>query len=352
MPNSDLSQLFPMESPERSDKFQFRIWLPSFALVIVLVIGIFIAALQPVSTEGIALDRVITIPPGLTGIEIANLLHENGIIKDANLFRFLLRVTQTDAELQAGHYLLSPAMRPMEVIETLQAGEILTYIVSIPEGFELKTIAQTLAYRGLVDYERFMELALNAELVYGDNVPLDLPIASLEGYLFPDTYRFAVGQTEEDIIRLMVARFLEVVPPAVEPFLEGTEFTLHEIITLASIVEKEIMVDRERPIVASVYLNRLKIGMPLQADPTVRYVMTEDRSRVLYRDLEIDSPYNTYLNRGLPPGPIASPGLASIMGVLQPAETEYLFFVSRRDGTHHFSKTFEEHVQARRTLGY
>jgi UPF0755 protein len=204
----------------------------------------------------------------------------------------------------------------------------------------------------LVDYNKFMELALDASKVFGDSPPLEIPIASLEGYLFPDTYRISYGQTEAEIIRQMVGRFSEVVLPAVEGMVGRWGLGLHEIITLASIVEREVMVDWERPLVASVFLNRLRINMPLQADPTVRYVMREDRSRVLYRDLEIDSPYNTYQNSGLPPGPIASPGLASIMAVLEPADTDYYYFVARGDGTHQFSRTFAEHVQARQQLGY
>jgi len=149
-----------------------------------------------------------------------------------------------------------------------------------------------------------------------------------------------------------VGRFVEMVSPVVQDRSEDINLSLHEIVTLASIVEREVMSEHERAIVASVYLNRLAINMPLQADPTVRYVMTEERSRVLYRDLEIDSPYNTYKYNGLPPGPIASPGLASIIAVLEPADTDYLFFVSRGDGTHQFSRTFDEHVRARRQLGY
>jgi len=150
----------------------------------------------------------------------------------------------------------------------------------------------------------------------------------------------------------MVNRFVEVVIPNVDLSLLDDKYTLHEVITLASIVEKEVIYNFERPLVAAVYLNRLKLNMRLQADPTVRYVMTENRSRVLYSDLEIDSPYNTYRYDGLPPGPIASPGLKSIMAVLEPADVDYLYFVAKNDGTHVFSRTFEEHVAARRALGY
>ncbi|MGB3971436.1 MAG: endolytic transglycosylase MltG, partial [Limnochordia bacterium] len=159
-------------------------------------------------------------------------------------------------------------------------------------------------------------------------------------------------QSEEAIIRQMVSRFVDVVISKVDLSLLDDKYTLHEVITLASIVEKEVIYDFERPLVAAVYHNRLNIGMRLQADPTVRYVMTENRSRVLYSDLEIDSPYNTYRYDGLPPGPIASPGLKSILAVLEPADVDYLYFVAKPDGTHQFSRTFEEHVAARRALGY
>ena len=150
----------------------------------------------------------------------------------------------------------------------------------------------------------------------------------------------------------MVSRFVQVAEEEVVPLLEESGLTLHEVVTLASIVEREIMVHEERAIVASVSLNRLAVDMPLQADPNVRYVTEEERPIVLYRDLEIDSPYNTYRYRGLPPGPIASPGLASMLAVLNPAETNYFFFVSRRDGTNEFTETYSEHLKARRALGY
>jgi UPF0755 protein len=195
-----------------------------------------------------------------------------------------------------------------------------------------------------------LRLARDKKLVYGDSCPIDIPVDTLEGYLFPDTYRFAIGQKEEEIIKIMVNRCLEVASPLYEGY-DGS-LSFHEVITLASIVEKEAIYDRERPVIAGVFLNRLRIGMRLQADPTVRYVVNEPRSRVLYRDLEVESPYNTYRYPGLPPGPIASPGVASIRAVIEPADVDYMYFVARGDGTHYFSRTFAEHVAARRRFGY
>lgn len=307
---------------------------------------------HPFSADPEALTKVVRIPQGMLARDIANLLDEEGIISNPILFRIILKVDGAEQSLQAGSYLLSPHMRPLEIIEHLRSGHVQTERVVIPEGFGIKQIAEILSQRGLADQDRFVELASNAILVFGEDVPLDLPISSLEGYLYPDTYHFNEGQTEEDLIGQMIDRFIAVTEAEVIPLLEDGGFSLHDVVTLASIVELEIMVDRERPVVASVYLNRLAIDMPLQADPTVRYVTPEQRPQVLYRDLEIESPYNTYRNRGLPPGPIASPGLASMLAVLNPAETEYFFFVSRRDGTHEFTETYNDHLRARRSLGY
>lgn len=311
-----------------------------------------LVSIRTVNNDPAALSKVVQIPQGMSAGQIAELLCEEDLVVNPILFRLVVKVLRAEHSLQAGYYLLNPTMGPLEIIDHLRFGDVTTERVVIPEGFEIKQIATLLADRGLADRERFIELASDASLVFGESLPIDLPIASLEGYLFPDTYRFSLGQSEEDIIGQMVNRFVQVISKEMSELLEVSELTLHEVVTLASIVEREIMVDWERPLVASVYLNRLAIGMPLQADPTVRYVTTEERSKVLYRDLEIDSPYNTYRNRGLPPGPIASPGLASVLAVFEPAETDYFFFVSKRDGTHQFSKTYNEHLRARRMLGY
>lgn len=323
------------------------------ALVGMIGFGIIMMVnIRPATDDLASLNKVVQVQPGMSAGQIADLLDKEEIITNPFLFRLVVRVKRAEKSLQAGYYLLNPAMGSLEIIDHLRNGAVTTEKVVIPEGFEIKQIAALLEDRGLADKERFIELAQDAELVFGDSIPLDLPIASLEGYLFPDTYRFSLGQTEEEIIVQMVNRLIKVISGEVAELLEESDFTLHEVLTLASIVEREIMVDWERPIVASVYLNRLAINMPLQADPTVRYVMTEDRSRVLYRDLEIESPYNTYRNRGLPPGPIASPGLDSLLAVFNPEETDYFFFVSKRDGTHQFSRTYDDHLKARRMLGY
>ncbi|MFY9390212.1 MAG: endolytic transglycosylase MltG, partial [Limnochordia bacterium] len=305
--------------------------------VVLLMVGqvalavVVLLAHQPASRRD-SLDRIVEIPLGTPAGRISRMLEEQGLIRSAFIFDIMLKITNRDSQLKAGEYLLNPAMNTMEVIQKLNEGTIVTHRIMIPEGYELKQIAAVLAREGLVDPERFLMLAQNAELVFGEQFPVELPIPSLEGYLFPDTYHFAKEQSEEAIIRQMVSRFVDVVISKVDLSLLDDKYTLHEVITLASIVEKEVIYDFERPLVAAVYHNRLNIGMRLQADPTVRYVMTENRSRVLYSDLEIDSPYNTYRYDGLPPGPIASPGLKSILAVLEPADVDYLYFVAKPDG--------------------
>ena len=323
------------------------LFLGSLAFGVLMTVGN-----RPMSLDSDSPSKVIRISQGMSARQITLLLDEEGIIANPFLFRFVVTVEGAEQSLQAGTYLLNPQMTPVEIIEHLRLGRVHTVPVVIPEGFEIKQIAATLADQGLADPERFIALASDFRLVYGHNPPIELPIYSLEGYLYPDTYFFHAGQTEEDLIIQMIGRFVAVTNEAIVPLLADSDFSLHEIITLGSIIEREIMVAQERPIVASVYLNRLAIGMPLQADPTVRYVTAEERPQVLYRDLEIDSPYNTYLNHGLPPGPIGSPGLDSMLAVLNPVETDYLFFVSRRDGTHEFTKTYNEHLAARRLFGY
>lgn len=336
-----------------------RTWYDAvrFVLVAALIICIGLASvmmfgMRPASSEPGALKKVVHIPSGVSAKRIAEILANEELIASRFTFRLAVILTGAEQKLQAGYYLFDANMGPLEIVEHLRSGDVTTERVVIPEGFEIRQIAAELERKGLANADRFAELAADASLVFGENPPIDLPILSLEGYLYPDTYYFSLGQTEEDLIGQMVDRFVQVINTEVKEYLERCELSLHEVVTLASIVEREIMVDWERPIVASVYLNRLAINMPLQADPTVRYVTAEDRPRVLYRDLEIDSPYNTYRNYGLPPGPIASPGLRSILGVLEPAETDYLFFVSKRDGTHQFSETYDQHLQARRSLGY
>ena len=217
------------------------------------------------------------------------------------------------------------------------------HTVTIPEGFSLTSIAQLIGRALSVPPESVMIAAGDTALRHR----LDVPTPTLEGYLFPDTYTFAEGTSPAEAVRTLVARFEQVWKPEWDARLQKLTMSRHDIMTLASIIEKEARLAEERPVISAVYHNRLKIGMLLQADPTVQYALGKHVDRVLYRDLEVDSRYNTYKHVGLPPGPIASPGAASIEAALYPANVPYLYFVAHPDGHHEFRQTFSEHTEAR-----
>ena len=307
--------------------------------------------LMPVQTGPLVAPVIVEVPAGSTAAAVGEILERHGLIRSALLFRVMARLEGLDGSLQAGYYRLRPDMHLREVLRMLAQGTVAVEQVTIPEGATIRTIAAQLQRRGLVDAERFIELASDDTWLLGDEPrSIPKPPGSLEGYLFPDTYRFEVGQGEESIIQKMVARFAEKVLPVYEELGEGSGLSLHEAITLASIIEKEAMRDSERPLISSVFHNRLRLGQPLQADPTLMYVLDPAPRKLYNKHLAIDSPYNTYRYRGLPPTPIASPGLASIRAALRPADTPYLYFVARGDGTHIFSRTFQEHVRARQQV--
>jgi len=309
------------------------------ALLLAVTIWMVYASIPP-RTQDEAAPILVRIRPGMSAGQVADELHRQGLIRDKGYFLGVARVLGSETRIQAGTYAVTPGATLFSLLRDFQQGNVVQVRVTIPEGYTVRDIARRLAAHGLVDEERFVRLALGEyrAVVAGTELP------TLEGYLFPDTYYFTLDMTEEQILAAMLARFRQVVLPHVER--GGQGLSAHQVVTLASIVEREAKVAEERPVIASVYLNRLRIGMPLQADPTVLYALNGNVDRLLHAHLSVDSPYNTYLYAGLPPGPIASPGLESILAVLYPADTGYLYFVARGDGTHVFSHTYAEHERA------
>jgi len=305
----------------------------------ILVMGFVLFLNRPAEKEG--KDQVIIVREGMNLKEVAGELYSNNIISSKTPFMLWARIMGYSRKIKSGEYLLSPRITPLKVMEILTRGVIITHSITVPEGFTRKQIAQLLSDKDLVDKKQFLELTDNPDLLkkYGVTGP------SLEGYLYPDTYRFGRGLSAGSIIESMVSRFFSVVEPFKES-IEKSGMTLPEIVTLASIVEKETGKDEERPIIASVFLNRLKKRMRLESDPTVIYGINEFNGNLTRKDLSAKTPYNTYVIRGLPPGPIACPGFEAIKAVLFPADTKYLFFVSKNDGSHHFSQTLQEHNNA------
>lgn len=306
----------------------------------------------PASDDSTAV--VFTINPGETAATIGPRLQREGLIKDAQLFLWLVRYRGVDAQLEAGEYELRPSMTMGEIVEAVQHGRLREVSVTIPEGKRAEEVAALLEERGLVDSEAFMALVSSGAFVHDflSDRPDEAP-SSLEGFLFPETYRIPVDYDATQLLDLMLTTFGERFTPERRQLAAQKGMTIYEVVTLASIVEREAVIPEERPIIAGVYLNRLEQGMYLQSDPTVQYALgyQEDTGQwwkipmSLEEDVPFDSLYNTYLYPGLPQGPICSPGLASLQAVLEPAETTYLFFFSKFDGSHAFAETYEEHLR-------
>lgn len=289
---------------------------------------------------------LVTIPQGASTHEIAALLYEQNVIRDPLAFRLYARQHKLDQSLQAGEFMVSPGMDVATLLNTLIEGTVVTYPFTVPEGLTVEQTADLLAELGLVDRDRFIELARDPSFLPDGVAPPDDVLEPLEGYLFPDTYHIPRGYTEEQIIRLMVSRFEQVMDESLRERAAELDMTVYEVVTLASIVEREAT-SNDRTGVASVFHNRLRIGMKLDSCATINYVLDEPKLILTYADLETPSPYNTYLNTGLPPGPIASPGEAAIRATLFPDETDYFYFVVTGDGGHAFASNYAEHEQNR-----
>ncbi len=296
---------------------------------------------------------VFVVQPGETAAQIAEHLEQAGLSADASLFRWLVRYYDLGNSLEAGEYELSPGMNMMEIAERLQHGRLRETTVTIPEGWRLEEVAAYLGAQGIVDQGEFLALATSGEFDF-DFLRNRPPEASLEGYLFPDTYRIAPSFGTRDVVMLMLTNFGDRFTPEMRARADALGMTIHEVVTLASIVEREAVIPDERPLIAAVYLNRLEQVMYLGADPTVQYALgfNQDTGKwwgtLTPEDYQsVDSPYNTYTHLGLPPGPICNPGLASMQAVLYPADVDYLYFLRNDiagDGSHVFSRTFEEHL--------
>lgn len=288
----------------------------------------------------------VTVPMGATMRRAADSLEAAGVIGSARAFSLYAKLKGRDRGIKAGTYILDRGASWNAVIAALEAGRGIVFTLTIPEGWDLKAIVPAIETVMKVPAPALDSAARDTALIKR----LGIPIATLEGYLFPETYLLPEGSAALPIVRRMVSEFERRWKPEWNAQLTKLGMTRHQVITLASIIEKEAQVATERPIISAVYHNRLKRGMLLQADPTVLYALGRHASRVLYRDLTVKSPYNTYRNVGLPPGPIASPGLASIEAALFPADVPFLFFVAHPDGHHEFRATLREHNEAVRRM--
>lgn len=303
-----------------------------FSLILLITI-LFITAIYFPLDENSTAQKVVNIPSGINAKEIVDLLEKNEIIRKNNYtIRNLIKLLKLEDQLKYGEYYLSPSMNMLQILDKLVKGEVITYKITIPEGYTYNQIAELLDKKEVAEEEAFLKLVKGSE-------------KTSEGYLFPDTYEVPKKYGAEKIVKVMLSNFNQV---AIEnKFTDRAEeigFSLDKVIILASIIEKEAKFNDEKNKVSSVFHNRLEIGMKLQSCATIQYILGKPKERLDENDLKIDSPYNTYLYAGLPPGPICNPGLDSIMAALEPEEGDYLFFVLGEDGRHIFSRTYQEHL--------
>ncbi len=305
---------------------------------------------EPTAAAGVGQEITFVVKDQETVDSVAQRLHQEGLIRSPTYFKIKMRLTNSDAKLKAGQFKLRKGMSVNQIIEALTGGSsdtVNVVNVRFQEGWRTEQYAEKLVEVGLLQStDQFMSAVKSGQ--WSEDFLASRPSgATLEGYLFPDTYQFRADATPEEIIDKLLQNFGERVPPEERAKAQALGLNFHQVLTIASIVEREAAVDSERPIIASVYYNRIKQGMPLEADPTVQYALGQPGNwwpELKPEDLQVTSPYNTYHQPGLPPGPICNPSLKSIDAALNPAKTDYLFFVAKNDGsgTHAFAKTLQE----------
>ena len=304
--------------------------------------GVRIVLLPAQGGEGDAVHTIITVKEGASFGQVARQIVEAGFVTNHTAFVVLGKLMGVEEQIHPGRYDLNSRMAPSTILNVLATGQTVPYWVTIPEGYSMQQIGAVLEEVGVTTAERFVQAAGDNDFIRELGVEAD----TLEGFLFPDTYRFHHGTSPRNIIKVMVGQFQQLYTPAVQKQARERGMSQLEVLTLASIIEKETGAGEERALISAVFHNRLKRGMLLQSDPTVIYALPAFDGNLRKLDLRYASPYNTYRVRGLPPGPIANPGWGSIMAALHPAPVPYLYFVSKNNGTHHFSTTLSEHSRA------
>lgn len=301
-------------------------------------------ALTPVASKNKARDIVMVVPQQSTATQVGQLLKDHELIRSPFIFVLYARWKNLDGSLKTGEYMLSNGLTTPQMLDELVDGRLAAVTITIPEGLTMTQVAELLETKGLVGREEFLAVAAREDFTCKNLESRPKGERRLEGYLFPDTYQVTRGESAHFIIDLMLKRFEQEIEDL--NYLARAKkagLTLHEAVTLASLVEREAKIDAERPLIAGVIHNRMKKSMLLQIDATVQYALGTNKPQVYYKDLEVDSPYNTYKNNGLPPGPIAMPGRSSLLAAVEPAKTLYLYYVARPDGSHAFATNYDDH---------
>lgn len=314
--------------------------LPSIAAV-VLIGSLFLYARLPIDSAKTT-TVLVDVPTGSSLMKVINILGDAGLVKQKLLFHVLVAIKGGARSIRAGEYEFTTSLSPSELVDKLIHGDVKNYPVTIYEDYSLKQVAEQLKKYKLIHEDVFFQLAERKEFLSSLGIRGD----SIEGYLFPDTYFFNRSMTTRQIMRIMVERFWSKISPEMINQAAEKGLNTHQFVTFASLVGKESGYSAEKPMIAAVFYNRLKKGIPLQSDPTTVYDLKDFNGKILRRHYKRESPYNTYIIRGLPPGPIANPGLDSFQAVLRPADVNYLYFVSQKDGTHFFSSSLVAHNDA------
>ena len=330
-----------------SDKMTWKRWaVVASALVVIMLLGcvLLFGTSSGSDKKSLDPDQVIylSIKPGMSASEIGDELVRHGVLDGKIPFWWKARQSGAASNFKTGMYALHPRMSADAVLQKLTSGDTAVVKFTIPEGFGVKEIAKRLADEGLVDEQEFLTKAKNYAPYDYIKRKSDIRYAC-EGFLFPDTYELHEEASADAILKMMSEDFDTRLTPELRARAQEMNLSIHDLITLASLVEKEARYAEDRPIIAQVFFKRLKLGMPIQSDTTLQYLMNAPKEDVSIKDTKIDSPYNTYQNKGLPPGPIASPGMAAIKAVLYPADTDYLYFVADRQGHNHYSTNYADH---------
>jgi UPF0755 protein len=318
----------------------YAVLLPG-VVAIVFGLWLFIYAKTPINAAKVT-TVLVDIPTGTSFVKVAKLLGDAGLVENKLLFFGLVGVKGGTRSIRAGEYEFATSLSPSELVDKLINGDIKYYRVTIHEDYSLKEVAACLKENKLIDEKAFFDLATDKEFLSS----LGVQGSSIEGYLFPDTYFLNRSMSTRQIMRTMVDRFWVIITPEMINKAAKKRLDLHQFVTFASLVGKESGNSTEKPMIAAVFYNRLKKGMPLQSDPTAVYDLKNFNGKILRSHYKRESPYNTYFIKGLPPGPIANPGLDSFQAVLNPANVDYLYFVSRKDGSHFFSSSLNAHNNA------
>ncbi len=320
-------------------------WSVVLALILCSTLALYTVRVLYLPVQGdqeVVVHKIITVEEGANFGQVARQIAEAGFITEPTAFVMLGKLVGIEEQIHPGRYDLNTGMAPSTILDVLAKGQTMPYWVTIPEGYSMSQIGEVLENVGITSAERFVTAAQDQDVIR----TLGIEAETLEGFLFPDTYRFHHGTSPREIIQVMVGQFKQRYTPDIEKQASERGLTALEVLTLASMIEKETGAGEERELISAVFHNRLKRGMLLQSDPTVIYALPAFDGNLRKPDLRYASPYNTYRVRGLPPGPIANPGWDSIMAALHPASVPYLYFVSKNNGFHHFSSTLAEHSRA------